>query len=205
MEPNKSLFTVTKSNEQKNKDILTNVLIMLSNRIYIDKNGEKHNLITLPDARKKLEDRDDNTYVLKANNGNMYVIKIVNYKISTTGKQSFVSEFLKEYAEYKKIIVAQDYKKLIADYVSKQRTQIFKEDIMLSNLIDHIDQPKFELLSPNEMALVKQEYNTTDYTTKKYLRTDPIPKYFALKKGDVIRIIRPSPTSGQSIDYRIVV
>ena len=86
----------------------------------------------------------------------------------------------------------------------KHRTQIFKENTLLSNLIDYRDQPKFELLSPTEMDQFKLEYNATDYTTKKMLKTDPIAKYYALHKGDIIRIIRPSPTAGQSIDYRIV-
>jgi len=88
--------------------------------------------------------------------------------------------------------------------MAKHHTQIFRESSFLSDLISYRDQPRFELLSPKEIELFKKEYNTTDYTTKKILRSDPISKYFALRKGDIIRIIRPSPTSGQAIDYRIV-
>ena len=54
------------------------------------------------------------------------------------------------------------------------------------------------------MEKFKNEYNATDYTIKKILRSDPISKYYALRKGDIVRIIRPSPTSGEAIDYRIV-
>lgn len=204
MEPNKNLFTITKSDSIKTKIILDNVLIMLGNRIYIDKNGNKQPLLILDDARESIVDKGDGTYIIKANNGDGYAIKIVFQRISATGKQSVVIDFFKEYAQYKKIIIARDFNNKIADYVAKNYTQIFKEAALLSNIIDYRDQPKFELLSPSEMEKFKSEYNATDYTTKKMLRSDPISKYYALRKGDIIRIIRPSQTSGEAIDYRIV-
>jgi DNA-directed RNA polymerase subunit H (RpoH/RPB5) len=34
---------------------------------------------------------------------------------------------------------------------------------------------------------------------------DPIARYYKLKGGDVVRIIRPSNTSGLGFHYRIVV
>jgi DNA-directed RNA polymerase subunit H (RpoH/RPB5) len=204
MEPNKTLFSVIKTDTYKLKIILNNVLTMLGNRIYIDKNDNKQALLNPTDALKKIEDRGDGTYTIRANNGDNFAIKIVFQKISATGKQSVVSEFFKEYAQYKKIIIARDFNNKIADYVSKHHTQIFKEATLLDNIIDYRDQPRFELLSPREMEAFKAEYNATDYTTKKILRSDPIAKYYALRKGDIIRIIRPSPTSGEAIDYRIV-
>ena len=39
---------------------------------------------------------------------------------------------------------------------------------------------------------------------KKILTSDPIVFYFNLKRGNIIRIIRPSEQSGNSVDYRIV-
>lgn len=204
MEPNKTLFSVIKTDAIKLKIIINNVLTMLGNRIFIDKNGNKQQLLDPQQSTKKVEDRGDSTYTIKANNGDTFAIKIVFQRISATGKQSVVSEFFKEYAQYKKIIVARDFNNKIADYVARHHTQIFKEASLLDNLIDYRDQPKFELLSPSEMDKFKAEYNATDYTTKKMLRSDPIAKYYALRKGDIIRIIRPSPTSGEAIDYRIV-
>jgi len=206
MEPNKSLFNVMKSDAQKVKIIINNVLIMLGNRIYIDNQGEKQPLINVEETRKKIDNHGDGVFTLKANNGDNYAIKIIFSRISAIGKQSVVSEFFKEYPKHKKIIIARDFNNKMLDHVSKQhRTQIFKELQLLENIIEHIDQPRFELLSPKEMELVKKEYSATDYTLKKLNRNDPIAKYFALQKGDIIRILRPSPTSGWAIDYRIVV
>lgn len=203
MEPNKILFPIIKPESTKIKVIINNILIMLSNRIYIDKNGNKQPLLDYNDTTN-LDDRGDGTYIIETNNGDKYAIKIIFQKIVATGKQSIISDFFKEYAQYKKIIVAHDFNNKIAEYVAKQNTQIFKEGALLENIIDYRDQPRFELLSPSEIKKFKMEYNATDYTTKKMVRSDPIAKYYALRKGDVVRIIRPSPTSGEGIDYRIV-
>lgn len=203
MEPNKTLFSVIKTESQKLEIILQNVLLMLSNRIYIDKNGDKQQLLDRDKA--KTADKGDGVHVVTADNGDSYAIKIIFQKITSTGKQSVISEFFKDYVQYKKIIIANDFNTKIIDFVSKHHTQIFRESALLQDIISYRDQPRFELLSPSEMGQVKKEYNITDYTTEKLSKTDPISKYFALKKGDIIRIIRPSPTSGEAIAYRIVI
>lgn len=204
MEQDRNLFSVYKTDSEKTAIIIKNALTMLGNRIYIDKEGMKQPLLDSESASKKITDQGDGTFIIKANNGDNYAIKIIFQRIAATGKQSIISDFFKEYAKYKKIIIARDYNNKISDYVTKQHTQIFREAIMLQDLIKYRDQPKFELLSPLEIEQFKKEYNVTDYTTKKMVRNDPIAKYFALKKADIIRIIRPSPTSGEAIDYRIV-
>ena len=177
---------------------------MLGNRIYINKKGEKHPLLDPTVVSKNIDDRGDGTFTFKANNGDNYALKIIFQRISAIGKQSIISEFFREYAKFRKIIVAKDFNNKIAEHVSRQHTQIFKENSLLEDIITNHYQPKFELLSPSEMEKVKQEYNATDYSIEKIMRSDPITKYFALKKGDIIRIIRPSPTSGEAIAYRIV-
>jgi len=205
MDP-KTIFTVMKSESDKTKIIIGNVLIMLGNRIYIGKDGTKLPLLSVDkfDVEKDIEDSGDGTFTLKTNNGEKYAVKIIFQKITSTGKQSAISDFFKEFSQFKRIIIAKEYNNKISDFMAKHHTQIFRESSFLSDLISYRDQPRFELLSPKEIELFKKEYNTTDYTTKKILRSDPISKYFALRKGDIIRIIRPSPTSGQAIDYRIV-
>ena len=204
MEENRSLFVVFKTEEEKNAIILDNVVLMLSHRIYVDKAGEKHPLLTYDDALKKARDVGNNSFTVKADTGDTYAIKIIYQKILTTGKQSVVSEFIKEYESDKKIIIANDYNNKIIDAVTRQGVQLFKERTLMSDLLTFRDQPTFELLSPKEMEQVKTEYNVTPYTLPKILRTDPVVKYFGLKKGDIIRIISPSPTAGMNTSYQVV-
>lgn len=204
MEPNKNVYQVMKSESDKIRTIFSNILIMLSNRIYIDNNGDKKQLLDPETAFKSHEEKGDNIFVIKANNGDIFVIKIIFQKITAIGKQSVISEFLDEYANSKKIIVAKDFTQKIDIYITRKNGQIFREYELLTDIISNELQPRFELLSPGEMEMVKNEYNVTPYTVKKIVKTDPVVRYFALKRNDIIRIIRPSPTSGQGIDYRIV-
>ena len=158
MEPNKSLFQIYKSEEEKITIIMYHVRLMLSRRIFIDKNKEKQSLLIMSETAK-LEDVGDNVYIIKAKNGDKIAIKIVFHKITTSGKQSALSEFIKEYANYKKIIVAKDFNNKIADFALKHGIQIFRESSMLQDIISYRDQPMFELLSPTEMETVKSEYS----------------------------------------------
>lgn len=203
MEPNKTLFQVIKTEQDKTNTIIKNVLIMLSNRIYIE-DDKKYQLLDPEKTINKIDDKGDGTFTFKTNNGDNFALKIIFQKISATGKQSAISEFFKEYAKFKKIIVAQDFNNKIEIHVAKHHTQIFKEKMLLEDIIMNRDQPKFELLSPSEMEAVKEEYNITDYMVVKMTRFDPITKYYDLKRGDIIRIIRPSSTSGEAVAYRIV-
>jgi|GEM_PF-1471742 len=200
----KSLFIIHKTEADKVKIILNNVLLMLSNRMFIAKNGEKTSLMNYEEAVRSVSDKGDNTFLVKANNGEIYAIRIIFQKISATGKQSAINDFIKEYTSQKKIIIANDYNNKILDYVSKQGIQIFRENIMLEDLISHYYQPKFELMTPTEAEDYKREYNVDDYGIKKMMKSDPVARYFGLKKGDLIKIIRPSPLSGENPDCRIV-
>src|SRR5687768_16351021 len=93
MEKNRKLYAVFKSEAEKTEIIIDNVLIMLSSRIYLDGNKDKHALLDYTSAKKKLVTNDDNTYTVVANNGDVYAIKIFYQKVLSTGKQSLISEF----------------------------------------------------------------------------------------------------------------
>lgn len=203
MDPNKSLFQIHKSDEEKTVIIIRHVVLMLSRRIFIDKNKEKQPLLIIDDMPKPI-DKGDGVFVIKTRNGDKVAVKIVFSKITTSGKQSALSEFIKEYPEYKKIIIAKDYNNKISDFALKHGIQIFKECSMLQDIILYRDQPIFELLSPSEMDAVMAEYNTTNYTLNKTPKADPTIKYFGLKKMTVYRVIRYSQTAGYAINYRIV-
>ena len=201
----KSLFSVLKTESEKTKIILDNILEMLSKRIYIDSKGDKQPLIDIDTVKRLMTDMGDNVFLFDANNGIKFAVKIVYYKVSVIRKQSPLDLFLDEYASYKKIIVVQEYSVRKTNEIQKRNAQIFEEGIMLFDMIKHKDQPEFELLSPKEMAMVKEEYNASEYTMSKMLVNDPVARYFDLSVGDIIRIKRPSPTSGKAIAYRVIV
>lgn len=197
-----------RSEEEKSKIILKNVLTMLSNRIYYDKHAKtidtqiKYKLLDPENC--SLELKSDLTYTMTANNKAKYVLKIIFRKITSTGKNSEITDLIKEYHGHKIILVATDFADRIMTFAKEHKVELFKEASLLQDIISNHLQPKFQPLTPLEWEQVKREYHGSEYTFPKIKRSDPVVKYFALRKGDAIRIIRPSPTSGESIGYRIV-
>ncbi len=72
-------------------------------------------------------------------------------------------------------------------------------------LQDHILVPKHEVLSKEEAEEVLKTLGIRKEQLPKIKVTDPIAKEIGAKVGDIVRIIRDSPTAGKSIAYRLVV
>jgi DNA-directed RNA polymerase subunit H len=70
---------------------------------------------------------------------------------------------------------------------------------------DHILVPQHVLLSKEEAKKVLRKYNAEPHQFPKILATDPCVKLLGAKPGNMLKIIRSSPTAGETIAYRIVV
>jgi DNA-directed RNA polymerase subunit H len=69
----------------------------------------------------------------------------------------------------------------------------------------HDSVPKHTLLSPEESEVVLRTYGIESSQLPKIHVTDPAAKEIGAKVGDVIKIIRRSPTAKQSVFYRLVI
>ncbi len=76
---------------------------------------------------------------------------------------------------------------------------------MKIRLQDHILVPKHELLSEKEKEELLKILGIKPEQLPKIRVDDPIAKEIGAKVGDIVRIIRESPTAGVSIAYRYVV
>jgi len=76
---------------------------------------------------------------------------------------------------------------------------------MKIRLQDHILVPKHEVLSKEEAEEVLKLLGVKPEQLPKIRADDPIAKEIGAKVGDIVRIIRESPTAGVSIAYRLVV
>lgn len=65
--------------------------------------------------------------------------------------------------------------------------------------------PKHILLSEEEKEELLKKYGITLRELPRILSSDPMAKVLNAKVGDVIKIIRESPTAGVSEYYRVVV
>ena len=64
--------------------------------------------------------------------------------------------------------------------------------------------PKHEKLTEEEKEKVLAKYNISENQLPKIKKADPAIQKFDPKSGDVIRIIRKSPTIGDTEYFRIV-
>ncbi|MDI3501931.1 MAG: DNA-directed polymerase subunit [Archaeoglobi archaeon] len=72
-------------------------------------------------------------------------------------------------------------------------------------LMEHELVPLNIVLSEEEKREVLERFGVKEHKLPKIKVTDPVVKEIGAKKGDVIKIIRKSPTAGESVTYRYVI
>ncbi|KAI3878559.1 hypothetical protein MKX03_006028 [Papaver bracteatum] len=79
----------------------------------------------------------------------------------------------------------------ISEFSSMFHLEVFQEAEPLANISQHVLVPVHQVLTPEELPRIQV--------------TDFIARYYGLKRGQVVKIIRPSETSGRYITYRYVI
>ncbi len=73
------------------------------------------------------------------------------------------------------------------------------------DILSHALASKHEVLNEKERDEVFSNYGISAQKLPKMLASDPVAQLIQAKPGDVVRILRKSETSGESIYYRLVV
>ncbi|WEU40661.1 MAG: DNA-directed RNA polymerase subunit H [Candidatus Odinarchaeum yellowstonii] len=78
---------------------------------------------------------------------------------------------------------------------------------MVDSILDNILVPKHIILSEAEAKEVLEKLRVKPYQLPKIFISDPAIKALnqKVKPGDIVKIIRSSPTAGESIAYRVVI
>jgi DNA-directed RNA polymerase subunit H len=80
-----------------------------------------------------------------------------------------------------------------------------KDEKKVFSVFEHKLVPKHIVLSKEEAEEVLKKYHIKPYQLPYIKKSDPAVKEIGAKPGDIIKIIRKSPTAGEAIAYRYVI
>jgi len=202
------LLPIEKSHYQQINEVKTNLIKILHNRDLI--NAESMEKII-----KKIikDDNDDQEYMIELDNDSNYnttiknkkiYIKIFDYKITSVNKNSPIGEFISKYDTEYKILIVQDINQKSENIIESYDTQteVFKINHLMINIVEHVLVPKHIVLSKEETDNVLQAYRAKKRDMMIIRTTDPVAKYYNMKPGDIVKIIRPSVMTVENTAYR---
>ncbi|EJW83196.1 DNA-directed RNA polymerase I [Wuchereria bancrofti] len=121
-----------------------------------------------------------------------------------------ICQQMQEQAITRAIIVVQtgmtpSAKQAIADMAPKYTLEQFLEAELMVNITEHELVPEHVVMTNEEKNELLGRYKLKDTQLPRIQQSDPVARYFGLRRGQVVKIIRPSETAGRYITYRLVV
>jgi DNA-directed RNA polymerases I, II, and III subunit RPABC1 len=87
----------------------------------------------------------------------------------------------------------------------KIHLEFFNLKELIVNITKHELVPKHELLNDDDLRALLERYGCKVSQLPKVLVSDPVAKYYGLKRGQVVKILRKSETAGTYVSYRYVI
>jgi len=205
------LLPIEKSYHQQIIDVKQTIIKMFVNRGFINpENKDKY-------TKKLIEnENDDMEYIIQLDNVKNYnteiknkkvYIKIFDYKISSINKTSTIGEFISKYDKEYKFLIVQDINSRSEAVVETYQTQveIFKFNKLQSDVTEHDLVPQHIVLTKEEGEQVLESYRARKRDMPLIRTNETVARYYNMKSGEIVKIIRPSPLTGEAIAYRLVI
>jgi len=140
----------------------------------------------------------------------MFVFFVDEVKFGVKNIQSYCAKMISENANHAILVLQQALthtaaKEANSNSNSELSLEYFVENELMINVTEHFLQPQFFLVNDELKAQILEKYNVKEQQLPKIQKTDPIARYYGLKKGELIRILRKSETAGISEVFRVCI
>ncbi len=205
------LLPIEKSNHEQLNEVKKNLIKMFTNRGFI--NEDNTNKI----IEKIIKDEnDDQEYIVQLDNNKNYnteiknkrlMVKIFDYKITSINKNSPIGEFISKHDSDYKVLIVQDINQKSENIIQSYETQseVFRINELMLNIVDHVLVPKHIVLTKEQTDLVLEAYRAKKRDMMLIRTTDPVARYYNMKPGEIVKIIRPSIMTCEAPAYRLVI
>jgi len=117
-----------------------------------------------------------------------------------------MKKILEETGIDKPILIGSNFTYAARKEARRYRIELISTDSLPSfDIFEHELVPKHEILTKEEVEELLKKYRIKPYQIPRIKASDPAAKMIGAKPGDIIKIIRKSPTAGRSVAYRYVI
>ncbi|KAK4688622.1 DNA-directed RNA polymerases I, II, and III subunit RPABC1, partial [Tremellales sp. Uapishka_1] len=140
-------------------------------------------------------------------NDRIYVQFCADKNVSKQAMKTFITTLDSQHAKRGILIWSEKMspaaRKTLQEMQIEYHLEDFPESDLLVNITRHFLVPKHQIMKPEDKAALIKRYRLKDTQLPRIMVTDPVARYYGMKRGQVMKIERSSETAGRYITYRI--